>query len=61
MIDGELGLVNSNRSINKPVYSEGARISFYSELRSMAAERGKPDNWAAGFYKAKFGSFPPWN
>ena len=40
--------------------TEQERITFYSELRSIAQERSYKTGWAAQQYKAKFGDFPPW-
>jgi DNA repair protein RadD len=56
--EGELVELASRRAAKAP--PEGERIRFYSELRSIAQERGYKDSWAAHQYKTKFGGFPPW-
>jgi DNA repair protein RadD len=56
--DGEL-VEFSSRHVAKPP-PEGERITFYSELRTVAQERGYKPGWAAMKFKEKFGFFPPW-
>jgi hypothetical protein len=56
--DGELVELVS-RSEAKAA-AEHERITFYSELRGIAQERGYRIGWAAQQYRAKFDGFPPW-
>jgi superfamily II DNA or RNA helicase len=55
---GELIELDSRRSAMPTTQEE--RILFHAELRHIAEQRGKEPKWAAGMYKGKFGSFPPW-
>lgn len=57
--DGELVEFRSRSAVKSAEQQEQFR--FYSELRSIAQERGYKDGWAAQQYKVKFGHFPPWN
>jgi superfamily II DNA or RNA helicase len=56
--DGELVELVSRNEAGR--VSEGQRLTFYSELRSLESERGYKRGWSANQYKNKFGSFPPW-
>jgi superfamily II DNA or RNA helicase len=57
--DGELGLVVGGKA-QAPQYSEGDRIIFYRQLRSLQQTKGYRPGWAAHKFKDKFGTFPPW-
>ena len=57
--EGELGLVINGKA-QAPVYSEGDRIIFFRQLRSVQQTRGYKKGWAAHKFKDKFGHFPPW-
>jgi DNA repair protein RadD len=56
--EGELVELSSRREAIATNKQE--RITFYSELRSIAEERSYKTGWAAQQYKSKFGDFPPW-
>ena len=58
-IDGELGLVVDGKA-QAPQYSEGDRVEFFQQLRSVQQTRGYKQGWAAHKFKDKFGHFPPW-
>jgi superfamily II DNA or RNA helicase len=58
--DGDLRLVDGKKAGAPALQSQEDRIEFYAELRGLAHEEGKPDKWAAAFYKQKHGGFPPW-
>jgi DNA repair protein RadD len=56
--DGELVELDSRRAAMAT--NQQQRITFYSELRSIAQERSYKNGWAAQQYRTKFGDFPPW-
>jgi DNA repair protein RadD len=58
--DGELGLVIGGKA-QAPQYSEGDRVIFFRQLRSVQQTRGYKHGWAAHKFKDKFGHFPPWS
>src|SRR5262249_38438480 len=57
--DGELGLVVGGKA-QAPAYSEGDRIIFFRQLRSVQQTCGYKNGWVAHKFKEKFGHFPPW-
>ena len=56
--DGELVELISRREAVAATKQE--RITFHSELRGIALERGYKTGWAAQQFKAKYGGYPPW-
>jgi DNA repair protein RadD len=57
--DGELVELTSRSEAKQATKHD--QITFYSELRGFAQERGYKTGWAAQQYRTKFGSFPPWS
>jgi DNA repair protein RadD len=59
-LDGELGLIVNGKA-KAPAYSEGDKVIFFRQLRSVQQTRGYKHGWAAHKFKDKFGHFPPWS
>jgi DNA repair protein RadD len=59
-LDGELGLVVNGKA-KAPTYSEGDKVIFFRQLRSVQQTRDYRHGWAAHKFKDKFGHFPPWS
>jgi superfamily II DNA or RNA helicase len=59
--EGELRELTDRSTVRS--LSTQERITFYSELRGFAKERGFKDGWAAHKYREKHGDWPPrlWN
>jgi DNA repair protein RadD len=57
--DGELVELASRRTAIAPPIAD--RVHFYRQLRAVAQLRGYRDGWVAHKFKAKVGSFPPWD
>jgi superfamily II DNA or RNA helicase len=59
VIDGDLGRVDRSRRVHAHVDGPDARLDFYRQLLWIADEREYQRGWAAHQFKAKFGTWPP--
>jgi superfamily II DNA or RNA helicase len=61
--EGELGLVNQNRNVQKQVYDRETRKQWHAMLVHIAQERGYSPRWPNVQHKEKFGEWPgkPWD
>jgi superfamily II DNA or RNA helicase len=58
--DGELGLLDrKSKKARAAEWSVEQKLSFYGELRWIAADRGYADGWAWHKYRARFDKGPP--
>jgi superfamily II DNA or RNA helicase len=60
VIDGDLGLLDSDRRARPDLDDSGVRAEWHSGLAFIAAERGYKPGWAAHKYREKFGDWPPY-
>jgi DNA repair protein RadD len=58
VLDGDLGLVNRNRSVSGRIMSPEEQASWHRQLAHIAVERGYKPGWIAHKYKEKFGNWP---
>jgi DNA repair protein RadD len=58
VVDGDLGLVNRNRSVIGRFMSPDDLASWHRQLTFIAQERGYKPGWVAFKFKEKFGKWP---